>query len=87
MFQIYAVLHQDNSPLIEGKSLASTRKYFLCVDGRMRLEGAPKECKQAHDHKIYKSYVAAAKRLFQLQMAFERRTKFYGIEKIEPVTM
>lgn len=87
MFQIYAILHRDNTPLKEGESLASTRKYFLCNDGRMRHAEAPKECKRGHDRKIYKSYVAAAKRLFGLQLAFARRTKFYGIETIEAVTM
>jgi len=44
-------------------------------------------CFASHDRKIYKSYVAAAKRLFQLQISFAKRTKFYGIETIEPITM
>ena len=87
MFQIYAILRHDNTPIKEGESLASTRKYFLCNDGRMRHDGAPYEYINAHDRKIYKSYVAAAKRLFQLQISFAKRTKFYGIETIEPVTM
>ena len=86
MFQIYAILHRDNTPIKEGESLASTRKYFLCNDGRMRHAEAF-VCFASHDRKIYKSYVAAAKRLFQLQISFAKRTKFYGIETIEPVTM
>ncbi len=74
MFQIYAMLERGTE-----QGTGELRKFLLCNDGLMRTLRPAQDVHVAHQYKVYKTYVGAAKKLVKLQER-TRATAFFVIE-------